>query len=132
PHNAAAYRKSLVGPKLVGERGYTALEQRAARPTLEINGLTSGYQGEGSKTIIPAWASAKLTFRLVPNQTPQRIHKLVAKRLKKLCPPTVRITIEGGHGGEPYLVPPTGPLAQAALRSLKSAFACRPGRLRDR
>ena len=131
PHNDAAYRKFLGVPKLFGERGYTPQEQRTARPTLEINGLTSGYQGEGSKTIIPAWASAKLTFRLVPNQTPQRIRKLVARHLKRLCPPTVRIAIEGGHGGEPYLVPPTGPLAQAALRALKSAFGCEPVLLRE-
>ena len=131
PHNDAAYRKFLGVPKLFGERGYTPQEQRTARPTLEINGLTSGYQGEGSKTIIPAWASAKLTFRLVPNQTPQRIRKLVAQHLKRLCPPTVRITVEGGHGGEPYLVPPTGSLAQAALRTLKSAFGCEPVLLRE-
>ena len=82
-------------------------------------------------TFVPAWASAKLTFRLVPNQTPQRIHKLVAQHLKRLCPPTVRIAIEGGHGGEPYLVPPTGPLAQAALRALKSAFGREPVLLRE-
>ncbi|HKI70907.1 MAG TPA: dipeptidase [Verrucomicrobiae bacterium] len=131
PFNEAAYRKFLGVPKVFGERGYTPQEQRTARPTLEINGLTSGYQGEGSKTIIPAWASAKLTFRLVPNQTSQRIHKLVAKHLKSLCPPTVRLEIEGGRGGEPYLVPPTGPLARAALSALKSAFACKPVLLRE-
>ena len=63
------YRKLLGVPKLFGEKGYTPFEQRAARPTLEINGLTSGYQGEGSKTIVPAWARVKLTARLVPDQT---------------------------------------------------------------
>ena len=131
PHNDAAFRKFLGVPRLFGERGNTALERRTARPTLEINGLTSGYQGEGSKTIIPAWASAKLTFRLVPNQTPQRIYNLVARHLRHLRPPTVRIEIEGGHGGEPYLVSPTSPLAQAALRALKSAFGCEPVLLRE-
>ena len=131
PFSEASYRKFLGVPKLFGERGYTPQEQRTARPTLEINGLTGGYQGEGSKTIIPAWASAKLTFRLVPNQTPRRIHKLVIQHLKRICPPTVRITIQGGHGGEPYLVPPTGPLARAALRALKSAFGCEPVLLRE-
>ena len=131
PHNDVAYRKFLGVPKLFGERGYTPVEQRSARPTLEINGLTSGYQGEGSKTIIPAWAVAKLTFRLVPHQTPQRIHKLVSRHLKHLCPTTVRLTIEGGHGGKPYLVPPTGSQAQAALRALKSAFGCEPVLLRE-
>src|SRR5438128_11941545 len=131
PHNDAAYRKFLGLPKLFGERGYTTMEQRTSRPTLEINGLTGGYQGEGSKTIIPAGASAKLTFRLVPNQTPQRIQKLVARHLKRLCPPTVRLTIEGGHGGKPYLVSPTSPLAQSALRALTSAFDCEPALLRE-
>src|SRR5213082_1554914 len=131
PFNEAAYRKFLGVPKLFGERGYTPVEQRSARPTLEINGLTSGYQGEGSKTIIPAWAVAKLTFRLVPDQTPQRIHQLVSRHLKQLCPTTVRLTIEGGHGGEPYLVSPTGWQAQAALRALKSAFGCEPVLLRE-
>jgi acetylornithine deacetylase/succinyl-diaminopimelate desuccinylase-like protein len=131
PHNDAAYRRFLDVPKLFGERGYTTMEQRTARPTLEINGLTSGYQGEGSKTIIPAWASAKLTFRLVPNQTPRRVHQLVARHLKKLCPPTVRLTVEGGHGGEPYLVTPTSPLAQASLRALKAAFGREPILLRE-
>jgi acetylornithine deacetylase/succinyl-diaminopimelate desuccinylase-like protein len=131
PFNAAAYRKSLNVPKLFGERGFTPQEQRCARPTLEINGLTSGYQGEGSKTIIPAWASAKLTLRLVPNQKPERIRKLVTQHLKRLCPPTVRLEIEGGHGGEPYLVSPTSPLAQAGLRALKAAFGCEPVLMRE-
>jgi len=131
PFNVAAYRKSLNVPKLFGERGFTPQEQRCARPTLEINGLTSGYQGEGSKTIIPAWASAKLTLRLVANQKPKRIRKLVTQHLKRLCPPTVRLEIEGGHGGEPYLVSPASPLAQAGLRALKDAFGHEPVLLRE-
>lgn len=131
PFNQAAYRKSLGVPKLFGERGFTPQEQRSARPTLEINGLTSGYQGEGSKTIIPSWASAKLTLRLVPNQKPERIRKMVIQHLKRLCPPTVRLDIKAGHGGEPYLVSPTSPLAQAGLRALKGAFGHDPVLLRE-
>jgi len=131
PFNMTAYRKSLDVPKLFGERGFTPQEQRSARPTLEIKGLTSGYQGEGSKTIIPAWASAKLTLRLVANQKPERVRKLVTQHLKRLCPPTVRLEIEGGHGGEPYLVSPTSPLAQAGLRALKAAFGHKPVLLRE-
>ena len=131
PHNDAAFRKFLGVPRLFGERGFTPQEQRAARPTIEINGLTSGYQGEGSKTIIPAWASAKLTFRLVPIQHPGRIEKLVRQHLKRICPPTVRLEIQGGHGGEPYLISPTGPLAQAGLRALKAAFGHEPVLLRE-
>jgi acetylornithine deacetylase/succinyl-diaminopimelate desuccinylase-like protein len=131
PHRDAAYRKLLGVPELFGERGFTPIEQRTARPTCEINGLTSGYQGAGSKTIVPAWASAKLTFRLVPNQKPPRIRALILKHLKRLCPPSVRLTIEAGHEGEPYLVSPTSPQAQASLRALKAAFGREPVLMRE-
>jgi len=131
PFNEREYRK-LVGVKqLFGERGYTPIEQRSARPTFEINGLTSGYQGEGSKTIIPAWARAKITARLVPNQDPVRIARLVQRHLKKLCPPTVRLEVQVTRGAEPYLVSPAGPQAQAALRALKAAFGFDPVLLRE-
>lgn len=131
PYKESEYRKFLGVPKLFGEKGYTPVEQRSARPTLEINGLTSGYQGEGSKTIIPAWARAKLTMRLVPNQNPARIAKSFRKHLQKLCPPTVRMEIKGGHGAVPYLVPPTSAQAQAALRALRAAFGREPVLLRE-
>jgi acetylornithine deacetylase/succinyl-diaminopimelate desuccinylase-like protein len=131
PITAAAYARFLGVPKLFGEQGYTFGEQRAARPTVEINGLTSGYQGEGSKTIIPAQASAKLTFRLVPNQDPARVRKAVLKRLHDLCPPTVKMEVKTGHGGEPYLVSPESPLAKAGLRALKTAFGHEPILMRE-
>ena len=131
PFKPREFQKFVGVPKLFGERGFTPHEQRSARPTVEINGLTSGYQGEGSKTIVPAWARAKLTFRLVPRQDPARINKLILRHLKKLCPPTVRMEIRAGHGAEAYLVSPTGPQAQAALRALKLAFGCEPVLLRE-
>jgi acetylornithine deacetylase/succinyl-diaminopimelate desuccinylase-like protein len=131
PFNETAFRKFMGVPKLFGEKGFTPVEQRCARPTIEINGLTSGYQGEGSKTIVPSWARAKLTFRLVPNQKPQKIQKLVLAHLKKICPPTVRMEIKSGHGGEPYIVSPTGAQAQAALRALKQAFEHEPVLMRE-
>jgi acetylornithine deacetylase/succinyl-diaminopimelate desuccinylase-like protein len=93
--------------------------------------LTSGYQGEGSKTIIPSWARAKITTRLVPNQKPAKIIKLVSQYLKRICPPTVRLEIEAGHGADPYVVSPAGPQAQAALRALKAAFHCEPVIMRE-
>ncbi|HEY1663052.1 MAG TPA: dipeptidase [Verrucomicrobiae bacterium] len=124
--------QNLLGvKKLCGERGFTPSEQRSARPTFEINGLTSGYQGEGSKTIVPSWARAKITCRLVPNQKPGRIRKIVCDYLKKICPPTVRIKIEAGHGAEAYMVSPTSAHAQAALRSLHKAFDREPVLLRE-
>jgi acetylornithine deacetylase/succinyl-diaminopimelate desuccinylase-like protein len=131
PYHESSYRKFLGVPALFGEQGFTAWEQRTARPTLEINGLTSGYQGEGSKTIIPAWASAKLTMRLVPHQNPQRILKLVQPHLRRLCPPTVKLTLAGGHCGEPYFMSPQSPLAQAALRALHKAFGREPVLMRE-
>jgi acetylornithine deacetylase/succinyl-diaminopimelate desuccinylase-like protein len=131
PYSESAYKKFLGVPQLFGEKGFTSWEQRTARPTLEINGLTSGYQGEGSKTIIPAWASAKLTMRLVPHQNPKRILQLVTKRLKELCPPTARLSIEPGHCGEAYLVSPEGAQVQASLRALKQAFGSEPVLMRE-
>jgi acetylornithine deacetylase/succinyl-diaminopimelate desuccinylase-like protein len=131
PFKERDYQKFLGVPKLFGERGFTPIEQRSARPTLEINGLTSGYQGEGSKTIVPAWARAKITSRLVPDQSPVKIVKLVQRYLKKICPPSVRIEVKAGHGAEPYLVSPTSPQAQAALRALKTAFECEPVLMRE-
>lgn len=124
--------QKLMGvKKLFGEKGFTPMEQRSARPTFEINGLTSGYQGEGSKTIVPAWARAKITCRLVPDQNPERIRKLVCRHIKKICPPTVRLEIDAGHGAEAYIVSPTSAHAQAALRALGMAFDRQPVLLRE-
>jgi acetylornithine deacetylase/succinyl-diaminopimelate desuccinylase-like protein len=124
-------QKLLGVKKLFGERGFTPTEQRSARPTFEINGLTSGYQGEGSKTIVPAWARAKITCRLVPNQRPDCIRKIVCDYIAKICPPTVRLEIEAGHGAEAYLVLPTSAQARAALRALEAAFGCPPVLMRE-
>jgi acetylornithine deacetylase/succinyl-diaminopimelate desuccinylase-like protein len=131
PYRDSELVKLLGVKKLFGERGFTATEQRTARPTIEINGLTSGYQGEGSKTIIPAWARAKITCRLVPNQKPAKIYKIVCDYIKKICPPTVRLEIEEGHGADPYFVSPTGAHARAALRALRAAFGREPVLLRE-
>jgi acetylornithine deacetylase/succinyl-diaminopimelate desuccinylase-like protein len=124
--------QKLIGvKKLFGERGFTPTEQRSARPTFEINGLTSGYQGAGSKTIVPAWARAKITCRLVPHQRPAHVRRIVCNYLKQICPPTVRMEIVAGHGAEAYLVSPTSPQAQAALRALRAAFKHEPVLMRE-
>jgi acetylornithine deacetylase/succinyl-diaminopimelate desuccinylase-like protein len=131
PHRDAAFRKFLGVPELFGEAGFTTTERRCARPTVEINGITSGYQGEGSKTIIPSWARVKLTFRLVPDQNPAKLVGLIRKHLKRICPPTVRMELKVGHGGEPYLMSPTDDKAQAAMRAIRQAFNCEPVLLRE-
>jgi len=129
--NAAAYKKFLGVPELSGEKGFTPDEQRTARPTFEINGLTSGYQGAGSKTIVPSWARAKITCRLVPDQTPEKARAAALKFFKSICPPSVRLEITWGHGGQPYLVPPTGPAARAGLAALRRAFQAEPVLMRE-
>ena len=131
PGSDAEYRKFLGVPQLFGERGFTPREQSTSRPTFEINGLTSGYQGEGSKTIVPAWARAKITMRLVPHQNPRKIIDSTRKFLFKNCSPACRLEIDSGHGAEPYLVSPTGRQAKAALRALKSAFGYEPVLMRE-
>lgn len=131
PFQRARFQKFLGVPRLFGEHGFTPDEQRSARPTFEINGLTSGYQGEGSKTIVPAWARAKVTARLVAHQKPDRVIKAVHAFLKKHCPPTVTLEIKSGHGAEAYLVSPKSADAQAALRALRGAFKSEPVLLRE-
>jgi acetylornithine deacetylase/succinyl-diaminopimelate desuccinylase-like protein len=131
PTTDSQLQKLLGVKRLFGERGFTPTEQRSARPTFEINGITSGYQGKGNKTIVPAWASAKITCRLVPDQKPAHIRKLVCEHLRKICPPTVRLEIEAGHGAEAYLVSPTSAQAQAALRALRAAFGHEPVLMRE-
>jgi acetylornithine deacetylase/succinyl-diaminopimelate desuccinylase-like protein len=130
PFNASQYRKFLGVPQLFGERGFTPDEQRTSRPTFEINGLTSGYQGEGSKTIVPSWARAKITMRLVPRQDPDKVSRMAIAFLRKHCPPTMRLEVQGGHGAEAYLVSPKSAGAQAALRALRKAFNREPVLLR--
>ena len=131
PLKDAQLKKLLGSPQLFGEHGFTPTEQRSSRPTFEINGLTSGYQGAGSKTIVPSWARAKITCRLVPNQNPEHVRKAVVAHLKKNCPPTVRLEIEAGHGAEAYFVLPTGVPARAALRALEKAFGHPPILMRE-
>lgn len=131
PLSDSGLKKLLGAPSLFGEKGFSSTEQRSSRPTFEINGLTSGYQGEGSKTIVPAWARAKITCRLVPNQKPAEVRKAVCDYLKKICPPTVRMEIAAGHGAEAYIVSPTSQPAQAALRALEQAFGTKPILMRE-
>ncbi|MDR1192313.1 MAG: dipeptidase [Verrucomicrobiales bacterium] len=114
--------KLTGAPALAPEQGYTALECTWGRPTAELNGLHGGYQGEGSKTVIPADAHAKLSFRLVPDQQPGKILSLAAAHLRKHCPSGVTLTVTPGHSGAAYLLDPAAPFAQAARRALTLAF----------
>ncbi len=110
-------------PALFGEKGFTTLERIWARPTAEINGMGSGYQGPGTKTVLPSHAMAKLTFRLVPNQKADAIVDLVKKHLQKNLPPGVTLEMTGGHNGPWYLTDPHSKFGKAAQRALKNAKA---------
>ena len=126
PFDGVAYKQSVGVRQLFGESGFTVIEQRSARPTLEINGLTSGYQGDGAKTIIPSSARAKITMRLVPHQRPKKVLAQTIDHLKKLCPPTVRMEIRTDPGSDPYFVSPESEKVQAALEALRKAFGAEP------
>jgi acetylornithine deacetylase/succinyl-diaminopimelate desuccinylase-like protein len=109
-------------PELFGETGFDSRERLWARPTAEINGIGGGYQGEGSKTVIPSSAFAKLTFRLVPDQKPETVIKQVRAHLARVVPPGVRLEIEEGHVGEAYLMDPNSVFGQAAQRAAQRTF----------
>ena len=105
-----------------GEKGRSTLERVWARPTLDCCGIHGGFTGEGAKTIIPAFASAKVSSRLVPNQEPEEIEKLVGDYLKKVAPPGVRVTVTYLHGGRPYVAPTSHPVFEVAKRAFAKAF----------
>ena len=110
----------------VGEKGYSTLERVWIRPTCEVNGMLSGYTGEGAKTVLPAKAMAKVSCRLVPDQSPPEIEKLMKAHIAKLTPPGVTVSVQHLHGGRPWRAELDGPLFDAARRALKTAFAKDP------
>jgi acetylornithine deacetylase/succinyl-diaminopimelate desuccinylase-like protein len=109
-------------PSLFGEKGYSTLERLWARPTAEINGIGGGYQGKGTKTVIPSHAMAKLTFRLVPNQAGDEILDLATRHLEKNLSPGVTLKITRGHSGPWYLTDPHSEAGKAAQRAARKAF----------
>jgi acetylornithine deacetylase/succinyl-diaminopimelate desuccinylase-like protein len=123
-------RADLGVTELTGERGYSYLERTWARPTADVNGLWSGYQGKGAKTVLPAWAGAKISFRLVADQTPSRIAELLAAHVKAVAPPGVRCEIDYLHGAEAVTVDATGAIAEAALDAMADVWGRRPVRSR--
>ncbi|MFN0059628.1 MAG: dipeptidase [Planctomycetota bacterium] len=126
-----AFRRDLNVSALFGETGYTTLERKWARPTLDVNGLLCGWTGEGAKTVLPAKASAKFSMRLVAKQEPERINALVTAHLKKLCPPTVTMKLSYHHGSDPVRVPADSPFMKAAHRAVARGFEVEPVYIRE-
>lgn len=111
---------------LGGEPGYTTLERLWTRPTCEVNGLLSGYTGEGAKTVLPAVSMAKVSFRLVPDQDPEEIARLVQAHVERVAPPGVTVTVTNLHGGRPWRADLQGPIIDAGKAALTAAFGREP------
>jgi len=126
PFNEKKYKKDFGVPKLFGESGYTTLERTWARPTFEVNGLLSGFTGEGAKTVLPAIAMAKVSMRLVPNQSPDTIARLFEEYVKKVAPKTVELKVTRMHGGKPWMTSYDNPFVQAAARAIEKGFGQKP------
>jgi acetylornithine deacetylase/succinyl-diaminopimelate desuccinylase-like protein len=126
PFNERKYKKDFGIPKVFGESGYTTLERTWARPTFEINGLLSGFTGEGAKTVLPAIAMAKVSMRLVPNQDPDKIAKLFEEYVHDIAPKSVEVKVTRMHGGKPWMASYDNPFIQAAGRAIEKGFGQKP------
>ncbi len=126
PYNEQAYSDDLGVKELWGEKGYTTNERTGIRPTLELNGIWGGYQGEGAKTVLPSKASAKISARLVPNQSSEKITAMLLAYFKKIAPAGVTISAFEHHGGEPYMTPIDSIAYQAAAKALETTFGKKP------
>ena len=131
PFDSEAFRAELGVPGLTGETGYSPLEQRTARPTLEINGLLSGYTGQGAKTVLPNRAMAKVSCRLIPSQDPKTIANLLEAHIRSLCSDAVECKVTQMHGGHPWLTPPDHPALEAAAEAVRNVYGIEPVRLRE-
>jgi succinyl-diaminopimelate desuccinylase len=131
PQDEKQFAKSVGVDELFGESGYSTDERRWARPTFDINGITAGHQGEGVKTIIPATASGKFSFRLVPNQDPQKITDALEKHLAKHAPVGIRWELKPDHGAPGMLADTNSKFVQAARVAIKDAFGTPPVLIRE-
>jgi len=131
PFDERAFMQQIGVKGLRGEEGFTTLERRWARPTCDINGLTSGYQGEGAKTVLPARATAKFSFRLVPKQDPKKITAALKRWLEEHCPEGIQLELIDFHGAPGVVVPLESPYVAAAERAIETGFGRRPVFMRE-
>jgi acetylornithine deacetylase/succinyl-diaminopimelate desuccinylase-like protein len=131
PFDETAYLERLGLPSLVGEVGYTTLERRGGRPTLDVNGIWGGFSGAGSKTIIPAHAHAKISCRLVVNQEPDGVFERLKAYVEQIAPPGVTTTVTFLGGGRPSLTPRDHPATRAAARAIEATFGAAPVYIRE-
>ena len=126
PFSLAGYKKSLSIGDVEGEAGYTTLERTGVRPSLDVNGIWGGYTEEGTKTVIPSKASAKISMRLVPNQDYRKISRLFEKYFRTIAPKRVKVKEKSLHGGMPYVAPTDMPAYKAAQKAIAETFGKKP------
>lgn len=126
PYDAKEYMESIGVRALTGEKGYTTLERTGIRPCLDVNGIWGGYIAEGSKTVIPSEAHAKISMRLVPNQDSHTIAKLFTRHFKSIAPKGVKVEVEEKHGGDGFLIPISSPAYRAAARAMEEVYGIEP------
>ena len=126
PFNLEAYKKGLNINDIQGEHGYTTMERTSIRPTLDVNGIWGGYTGEGAKTVLPSKAFAKISMRLVPNQTDEAIYKLFEDHFLKIAPPSVKVSVKPHHGGLPAVTPTDTKEYKAAHLAMEKTFGTPP------
>lgn len=126
PFDEKEYKKDLGVDALKGEDGYTTIERTGIRPTLDVNGIWGGYTGEGSKTVLPSKAFAKISMRLVPNQSSDEITEKFAAHFKKIAPPSVKVEVRPHHGGEPVITPTDSIPFKAASMAMEKTFGKKP------
>jgi len=126
PFDEQEYFEQIGVEGAAGEEGYSVLERRWARPTFDISGLSSGYQGDGAKTVLPAAATAKFSFRLVPDQDPAKITAALRSQLEELRPPGIEMKLTDWHGSAAVQVPLESPYIEAAARAIEHAFGTPP------
>lgn len=126
PFNLEAYKKDLAIDEVWGETGYSTVERTSIRPTLEVNGIWGGYTGEGSKTVLPSKAFAKISMRLVPGQNSHKISQLFKQHFESIAPPSVKVKVTEHHGGEPVLTPTDSIEFRAAAKAMETTFGKKP------
>src|ERR1039458_7355511 len=126
PFSLDAYKKDLGIKEVLGETGYSTLERTSIRPTLDVNGIWGGYTGEGSKTVLPSKASAKISMRLVPNQSSEKTTALFKAYFEKVAPPYVKVKVTAHHGGEPVLTPTDSIAFKASSMAMEKTFGKKP------
>jgi acetylornithine deacetylase/succinyl-diaminopimelate desuccinylase-like protein len=131
PFSETAFQADLGVTELVGEEGYTTLERKWARPTCDVHGLFGGYSGPGPKTVLPCKCGAKLSFRLVPDQDPKTIERLLREHIRKVTPPGVTVEVMTHHGAPAVLVNVDTPGFRAAVRAIENGFGKKPVFIRD-